>query len=136
MFLNGDLEHLAGRRTVNVAALFKDLLAPKLSGKPREYARFNRGKISYQEFAADLRNKSGAYQLRQRVRHIFVEKLHAVKVAGTNKRARLCQICEVVLRQVLHLNDASCPATGTIGSVELKHTSRATVSTDCFFHRA
>ena len=41
--------------------------------------------------------------MRERIRYIFVEKLHAFKVAAADKPTSLCQIRKMVLGQVLHI---------------------------------
>ena len=41
----------------------------------------------------------------------------------------------MVLREILHLNDAACPASGTVGSVELEHTSCPAIGADGGLHR-
>ena len=41
----------------------------------------------------------------------------------------------MVLRQILHLDNASCPAAGPVGSVELKHPTGTAVCAYGFLHR-
>ena len=40
----------------------------------------------------------------------------------------------MILRQVLQLNEPSGPATGTVGSVKLKHSTGAAISADSVYH--
>ena len=39
------------------------------------------------------------------------------------------------LGQILHLDNASGPPTGPVGTVELKHPTSTTIGADCLFHR-
>ena len=71
----------------------------------------------------------------ERIRHIFVEKLHAFKVAAADKPTSLCRSGKMVLGQVLHLYNASSPTTGPVGTIELKHSTSTTIGADCLFHR-
>ena len=135
VFFNRNLEHLRCGSAVDVAAFFKDLLTPDFTGKPRQYSGLDCREIGDDELVSRLRHKGGADQLRERIRHIFVEKLHAVKVAAADKPTSLCQIRKMVLGQVLHLDNASGPTTGPVGTVELKHSTSTTIGADCLFHR-
>ena len=38
------------------------------------------------------------------------------------------------MRQILHLNQPSCPSAGAVGSVKLEHSSGASVRTHGIFH--
>ncbi len=112
----------------------KDLLPPCLSGKPRNDTGFNSRKVSNDKFAVTLRHKRCADQLGQRIRHIFVEHFHTLKVAAANKSTGFGKVDEMVLRQVLHLNDASCPSTCAVGTVKLEHTSGTAIGTNRSLH--
>jgi hypothetical protein len=57
------------------------------------------------------------------------------KVAAFDKASRLFQIGQMVLREVLHLNKSPRPSPGSIGTVKLKHPTRAAISADGVFHR-
>lgn len=71
----------------------------------------------------------------QRVRHILVEHLHGVKITTTDKVTGFGKVIQMVLRQVLHLNNASSPSTCAVGTVKLEHTSGAIIGADRSLHR-
>ena len=135
MLFNRDLEHLRCGSAVDVATFFKDLLTPDFTGKPRQHSGLDCREVGDDELVSRLRHKGGADQLGERIRHIFVEKFHAFKVAAADKPTSLCQIRKMVLGQVLHLYNASSPTTGPVGTVELKHSTSTTIGADCLFHR-
>ena len=135
MFLNRDFEHLRCGGTVDVAAFLKDLLTPCLTGKPCQYSGLNSREVRNDELIPWPRHKCRADQLGKSIWDIFIEKLHAVKVATADKSTGLCQIRKMILGQILHLNNASGPATGSVGTVELKHSTGTSVGTHCLFHR-
>ena len=130
-----NLEHLRCGCAVDVASFFKNILAPGFSRKPCQHSGFNGGKVDNDKLAAAFRHKCGADQLRQGIRHILIEYFQSIKVTGADQAAGLDQIRKMVLRQILHLNNASCPATGPVGSVELKHSTGAAVCAYGFLHR-
>ena len=134
MLLHRDLEHLTGRGAVDVTAICKDLLTPDLTGKPRQHSGFDGREVRHDELAAFLRHKGCPDQLRERVRHILVEHLHRVEVTGADQTTGLSQIREMVLRQVLHLNNAASPSTGSVGSEKLKHPTGTAIGADGLLH--
>lgn len=76
-----------------------------------------------------------ADQLRKGIRHILVEHFQSVKAACPDKPSGFGQIVQMVLREILHLNDAACPPPGAVGSVKLKHTPCAAIGADGGLHR-
>ena len=64
VLLHGDVEHGAGRRAVDVAAVGKHLLPPLLSGDPCDDPRLNSSEVSHEEAASRLRHEGCADQLR------------------------------------------------------------------------
>ena len=135
MLLDGNTEHLRCRCAVDVLAVGKDLLPPCFSGKPRNDTGFDCRKVRNNEFAVALRNKRCADKLGQRIRHIFVEHFYSIVIAAADKSTGFGKVGKVVLRQVLHLNDASCPPTCAVGTVKLEHTSGTTIGAHGGLHR-
>ena len=97
VLFNRNLEHLRCGSAVDVAAFFKDLLTPDFTGKPRQHSGLDCREVGDDELVSRLRHKGGADQLGERIRHIFVEKFHAFKVAAADKPTSLCQIRKMVL---------------------------------------
>ena len=135
VLLNRDLEHLRCGGAVDVAAFLEDLLTPDFTGKPRQHSGLDCREVRDNKPISGLRHKGSADQLRECIWHIFVEKLHAFKVAATDKTTGLCEIRKMVLGQVLHLDNASGPTTGPVSTVELKHSTSTTIGADRLFHR-
>ena len=81
------------------------------------------------------RHKGGTDQLRERIRNIFIQKFQCIKIAATHKTAGLFQIGKMILRQVVHLNEPSSPASGSIGAIELEHPARPAIRAYGGFHR-
>lgn len=102
-----NLEHLRCGCAVDVASFFKNILAPGFSRKPCQHSGFNGGKVGNDKLAAAFRHKCGADQLRQGIWHILIEYFQSIKVTGADQAAGLGQIRKMVLRQILHLNNAS-----------------------------
>ena len=127
-------EHLGSRSTVDVLALCKNLLPPFFSGKPCNNTSFDGGEVSNDEFAVTLGNECGADQLGQGIRHIFVEHFHSLEVTAANKPTGFCQILQVVLGQILHLNDAACPSACAVSTVKLEHTSGTAIGANRSLH--
>ena len=135
MLLDRDFEHLAGRGAVDVAALGKDLLTPLFTGHPCDDACFNGRKVRDNELLAVSGNEGRPDQLRERVRHILIQHFDTVVVTGADKGTCLSQIREVVLRQVLQLDQPSCPASCAVGSIELEHATGTAIGADSRYHR-
>ena len=134
MLFYGDAEHLRRAGAVNVLALGEYVLSPLLAGKPRNHPGFNCGEIRHNEFPVFPRHECRADQLGKGVRHIFIEHFQSVKAACPDKPSGFGQIVQMVLREILHLNDAACPSPGAVGSVKLKHTSCAAIGADGGLH--
>ena len=134
MLLDWNAEHLRCRRTIDILAVGKDLLPPCFSGKPRNDTGFNCREVRNNEFAVALRYKRCADQLRKRIRHIFVEHFYSIVIAAADKSTGFGKVGKVVLRQVLHLNDASCPPACAVGTVKLEHTSGTTIGANSSLH--
>lgn len=134
MFLHRDLEHLTGRGAVDVTAVCEDLLTPDLTGKPCQHSGLDGREVCHDELAVFLRHECRPDQLRECVRHILIEHLHRVEVTGADQTTGLSQIWEMVLREVLHLDNAASPATGPVGSEELKHPTGTAIGTHGFLH--
>ena len=134
MLLYGYAKHLGRAGAVNVLTLGEYVLPPLLAGKPRNHPGFNRGEIRHNELPVFLRYEGCANQLGKGVRHILIEHFQSVKVAGPDKSSGFGQIDQVVLREILHLNDAAGPPPGAVGSVKLKHTSCAAIGADGSLH--
>ena len=72
VLLNRNLEHLAGRGAVDIAALGKDLLTPLFTGKPCDDTGFDSRKVCHQKLSAFSGNKGSTDELGKSIRHIFV----------------------------------------------------------------
>ena len=131
----GDAEHLRRAGAVDVLALGEYVLPPLLAGKPCDDTGFNRGEVRHNEFPVLLRHECRADQLGKGIRHVLIEHFQSVKVTDSNKPSGFGQIVQMVLREILHLNDASCPAPGTVGSVELEHPSCPAIGANRSLHR-
>ena len=131
---NGNFEHLTCGCTVNVTAVFKDLLPPFLTGKPGNDSRFDSGEVGYDKLPAVLRNEGGTHKFGQHIRH-------GVIFAGNGKVAVVayhiscvCKIFHMVLGQVLKLHETSGISPGSVGSVKLKHSANPVIGTHGIFH--
>ena len=127
-------EHLGRAGAVNVLTLGEYVLTPLLAGKPRNHPGFNRGEIRHNEFSVSLRHECRADQLRKGIWHVLIEHFQSVKAACPDKPSGFGQIVQMVLREILHLNDAACPPPGAVGSVKLKHTSCPAIGADGGLH--
>ena len=134
MLFHGNAEHLTGRGTVDVLAFGKDPLTPFLSGKPRDDTGFNGRKVRHDQLAVTLGYERSTDKLRQGIWHIFIEHLQSIESTATDKTTGFGQILQVVLGQILHLNDASCPSSRAVGTIELEHTSGTAIGTDSDLH--
>ena len=133
VLLHGDLEHLRGGGAIDIAALGEHFLPPGLTGQPGDDTGLNRGKVGHDELIAVFRNESRADQLRERIRHILIQHFDAVIITGANESTCLCQVREMILRQVLHLDQAARPSPGT-AAVELEHPTGAAICADGVHH--
>ena len=130
----GDTEHLGRAGAVDILALGEYILPPLLAGKPCDDTGFNRGEVRHNELSVFLRHECCANQLGKGVRHILIEHFQSVKVTCPDKPSGFGQIVQMILREILHLNDATGPPPGAVGSVELEHTSCAVIGADGGLH--
>ena len=135
VLFNRHLEHLAGRSTVDVAAILKYLAAPRLAGKPSNHPRLDRGEICHIELHAFSRNKSSADQLRERVRNIIVKKIQCFRVSTTYQCSSFSKIAHMVLRKILQLHEPSRKTASAVCSIELEHAPAPAVSACGILHR-
>ena len=63
VLFNRNLKHLACGRTVDIAAVLKDLCPPVLSGEPGNDARLDCGEVCHIELLTISRDKRRPYQL-------------------------------------------------------------------------
>ena len=134
MLDHGDMEHLAGGSAVDVSALGEHFLPPLLSGDPGDDPRFDGRKVRHKEAASRFRNKGGANKFGEHQRDGVVEQLHGVKAPVPHQRPGLFQVGQVVLREVLHLNEAPGKSAGSIGSVKLDQAAGAVIRADHRLH--
>ena len=130
---HGNVEHIGGGRFINLAMRPKNLHAPFLSRQPAESARFNRRKIRHNEPASFLWHKRRADELGKHLRRIAKEILQRVKPSCFHKIARNFQRFQMVLRQILHLNQAGGKPSRVVRSVEQKQPSCPAVLAHCPF---
>ena len=98
MLLNGHTEHLAGRLTIDIAALSEQFHAPLFARKPCKHPGFNRAEIGHEECATFPGHKCCADQLGQHIRGRIIEQAHSIVITGADERPRLFQIGHFVLR--------------------------------------
>ena len=134
VFLHGHLEHLRCAGAIDVSTLGEHLLPPYLPGKPRDDTGLNRTEVGYQKVSTISGNECGADKLGERVRHILIQQLHSIKVAGAHQSTGLRQVRKVVLGQVLQLNVSAREAPGSVCPIEHEHPTGATVAADGFLH--
>ena len=119
MLLNRDMEHLAGRCTVNVAAISENLLSPLLSGKPCDDSCLDGCEVRHKKAVTGFRNECGTDQLRQHHRHRLIEHLYGFKVTAADQRTDFIQIRQMILRQILHLDQTTGISTSSVRTIEL-----------------
>ena len=92
MFLHGHLEHLRCAGAVDVSTLGEHLLPPCLPGKPRDDAGLNRTEVGYEKLGTVSGNESGSDKLGECVRHILIQQLHSIEIAGAHQSTGLRQV--------------------------------------------
>ena len=100
-------EHTGGRCTVDIAARGKNLHAPFFPCDPGKDSGFDGGKVCHIEPCALSGDECSTDELGQCIRHIPIQHLHRFQISLPYQCSRLCQIRQMVLRKVLHLNEAA-----------------------------
>ena len=135
VLLDRDLEHLACAGAVDVSTFLEYLLTPRFPGVPGDNAGLDGRKVGHEELGAILGNERGADQLRERIRHIFIEELYRVEVTCTDEGTGFRKIGKMILGQILQL-DVSPGEPASPGSAEeLEHATGAAVGADGVLHR-
>ena len=135
VFLHRHLEHLRCAGAIDISALGKHLLSPRLPGKPSDDTSLNRTEVGYKKLGSISWDKSCTDKLGERVRHILIQQLHSIEIAGAHKSTGLRQVGKVVLWQVLQLNVSAGEAPGSVCPIEHEHPTGAIVAADGFLHR-
>ena len=94
-----------------------------LPGDPCDDPRLNGGEVCYIKAAAGFRHKGGADQFGQHQRNGVIEHFHGIRIAAADQGSYCVQIRQMVLRQVLHLDEATGIASGAVGTIELNQPS-------------
>ena len=111
----------------------EDLQAPFLAGEPGDHPRFDRREVGVDQHVARSSHEGRADQLGERVRHAAEQDPQLVELALLDQIAGEVQRLGVRPRQVLHLHQASGPAAGAVGAVELQQPPHTAVVADgCF----
>ena len=134
MLHDRNAEHLRCRRAVDILPIGKSIHTPLLPGKPCDNSRLDCAEISYDKLISLAGNKRRAYQLRQCIRNIIIEKLHCIIVAAFEQFPCLRQIFNMVLGQVLKLYIPPCETTAAACTVKLKCASRPVIRTSDSLH--
>ena len=135
VFLHRHLEHLRCAGAIDISARGEYFLPPGLPGKPRDDTSLNRTEVGYKKLGSISWDKSCTDKLGERVRHILIQQLHSIEIAGAHKSTGLRQVGKVVLWQVLQLNVSAGEAPGSVCPIEHEHPTGAIVAADGFLHR-
>ena len=123
MLFYRNTKHLRCRTAVNVLAIGEYLHSPFLTCKPGKDSRFDCREVCYDKFPAILGNKCCTDQLRQRIRDIVIQKFQGIVVSASDKCPGIGKVRHMILRKILHLDDASGKSSGSVGTVILEHSS-------------
>ena len=118
MFFDWYFEHFAGAFAVDILAVFKDIHTPLFPGEEGQDSGFNGREITDDVFVPGLWHKCRADQFGEDTRHIVIEQFQGIEISVKHQVPGFFQILQVVLRQVLQLNAATSPSTGTAGTIE------------------
>ena len=134
VFLDRHFEHIACCSAVDVTAVPEDFEDPFLACHPRYYSGLDGAEIADGEGLSFRGYKCSSDELAQDVGYVAVAHLDELHVSVQQCLPCKVQIVDVVLRQILHLDEPSGPATSP-GSVELGDSAGAPVGSGDGLHR-
>ncbi len=134
MLFHRHAKHFGSGAAVNVAALSKDVQHPVFASQPRDNAGFNRGKVAHVESVARCGYKGRTDQFTKYVGRVAVVIGKFFQIAALYQAAGVVQAGQVVLRQVLHLHQATGPAASPGGAIKLQQAVYTSVVAYAFQH--
>ena len=131
---NRNAEHLRGRCTVNILTICKSVHLPLFIRKPGNDTSLNCWKVSHDKLHSRSWNKCSTDQLGECIRHIVINHLNVIERTCLDKLSCFRQVFQMILRKILQLNIASCPATCSWCAIKAEHSSCTMIPAGCLLH--
>lgn len=99
-----NMEHLAGRGTIDVFAFQKGFQPPVLPSFPCKHTGFDGGEVSHDKLTAFFWNQHGSDQLREHIRGVSIDGFDHIETAQLHQFPCFVQRGDMVLGQILQLD--------------------------------